>query len=188
MEMKMLNPWNWFKHEESTPEKKEVIPVKQGEYSSEQHPLTNMMQLHRQIDRLFDDAFRGFPSVATSNLWQRMMSDDFMPAFRARLNVASDDQQYTVTLEAPGLEQKDITLELRDRALLIKGNKKQEQEEKDKHYYRIECSYGSFERVLAIPDDADAEAIRANMKNGVLTISIPRREVPAADARKIEIN
>ncbi len=187
MDMKKLNPWNWLKHEEKQ-DQKEMIPIKHGEYMQAHHPLTNMMQLHSEIDRLFDDAFRGFPLLSRSSLWDQMMSDDFMPTFRANVNVASDDKQYTITLEAPGMEQNDLSIELKDHALFIKGNKQQEQEEKDKHFYRVERHYGSFERVLAIPEDSNADEISASMKNGVLTITISRRELPKSDVKKIEIN
>lgn len=186
MDMKKLNPWNWFKHEEIQ-DKKETVPIKRGEVMQAHHPFTNMMQLHREIDRLFDDAFRGFPSIGRSPFWDQMTNDDFLPAFRANVNVASDDKHYTITLEAPGMEQKDLSIELKDRALFIKGNKQQEEEEKDKHYYRVERHYGSFERVLAIPDDANADEISATMKNGVLTVSIPRKERPKSDVKQIEI-
>lgn len=187
MDMKNLNPWNWFKHEEKQ-DKKETIPIKRGEYLQTQSPMNNMMQLHREIDRLFDDAFRGFPSLNRSSLWDHMMNDDFMPTFRASVNISSDEKQYTISLEAPGMEQKDLSIELKDGALFIKGNKQQEQEEKDQHFYRVERHYGSFERVLAIPDDANAEEISASMKNGVLTVSIPRKELPKPDVKQIEID
>ena len=73
---------------------------------------------------------------------------------------------YTITLEAPGMEQKDLSIELKDSTLYIKGKKQQKQEEKDKNYYRVERHYGSFERVLANPDDGNADEIEASMKNG----------------------
>jgi HSP20 family protein len=72
--------------------------------------------------------------------------------------------------------------------LLIKGNKQQEQEEKDKHYYRIERRYGAFERVLAIPDDGNADEISATMKHGVLTVKIPRKELPDSSVKRIAIS
>lgn len=187
MDMKKLNPWNWFAHEEKQ-DSKETVPVKRGEYLQSRNPLSNVLQLHQEIDRLFEDAFRGFPAVGRSPFWDKLAHDDFMPAFRANVNVASDNNQYTITLEAPGMEQKDITIELKDRALFIKGNKEQEKEEKDKHYYRMERHYGSFERVLAIPDDGNAEEIAASMKNGVLTLKIPRKQVPESDIKRIEIS
>jgi len=163
------------------------VPIQRGEYMQAQQPLTNMMQLHHEIDRLFDDAFRGFPSLSRSPLWGQMLNDNFMQAFRADVNVASDDGQYTITLEAPGLEQKDLSIELKDRTLFIRGNKQQEQEENEKHFYRVERRYGAFERVLAIPDDANADEISATMKNGVLTVAIPRKDVPVSDVKKIDI-
>ncbi|MFC1748941.1 Hsp20/alpha crystallin family protein [Pseudomonadota bacterium] len=187
MDMKKLNPWNWFKHEEKQ-DNKETIPVKRGDYQQAQHPFTNIMQLHREIDRLFGDAFRGLPSLSRTPLWEQMMSDDFVPTFRANVNVAGDNGQYTITLEAPGMEQNDLSIELKDQALFIKGHKQQEQEEKDQHFYRVERHYGSFERVLAIPDDGNADKISASMKNGVLTVTIPRKELPKSDVKKIEIN
>ncbi|HFE36999.1 MAG TPA: Hsp20/alpha crystallin family protein [Gammaproteobacteria bacterium] len=188
MDMKKLNPWNWFKHEEKNQDNKAVVPVKQGEHQQAKQPLSDMMQLHTEIDRLFQNAFRGFPAFGRPSAWGQMMNNDFMSAFEANVNVASDDKQYTVTLEAPGLEQKDIAIELKNQTLFIKGNKQQEKEEKDKHYYRVERQYGSFERVLAIPDDGDVEGISAAMKNGVLTVNIPRKDTPASDVKKISID
>ena len=115
------------------------------------------------------------------------MNDNFVQAFRADVNIASDDRQYTITLEAPGLEQKDLSIELKDRTLFIKGNKQQDQEENEKHFYHVERRYGAFERVLAIPDDAIADEISATMKNGILKVTIPRKDVPVADVKNIDI-
>lgn len=190
MDLHKLNPWNWFKHEEPEKEKKATIPVKHEEYALSQTPLANnISQLHREIDRLFEDALRGFglSSWPHSPLWEQTFSKDFMPAFKANVDIASDDKQYTITLEAPGLEQKDLSIELKDQVLVIKGNKQQQQEEKDKHYYRIERRYGAFERVLAVPDDADTDAIHATMDKGLLTITIPRKQVIESKAKSIEI-
>ncbi|GJL74983.1 Hsp20/alpha crystallin family protein [Nitrosomonas sp.] len=114
-------------------------------------------------------------------------SDDLMPVFRANVNIASDDRQYTITLEAPGLAQEDLSIELKDRVLVIKGAKHEEQEEKDQHFYRKERRYGAFERVLAVPDDADTDGIHASMDKGLLKITIPRQEVDKSSVKKIVI-
>jgi len=185
MDIKKLNPWNWFKHEEK---QQRDIPVKQADILPASHPFSGMLQLHREIDRLFDNAFRGVPAPGQAPLLNRMLDNDFIPAFHAHVDVLSDDKNYTITLEVPGLEQKDISLELQDRTLLIKGNKQQEKEEKDKHFYRIERHYGTFERILAIPEDGDAEQISASMKNGILTVTIPREDTVDSSVRKIEID
>jgi len=191
MDIRKLNPWNWFKHEE-----KDIggstIPVRQGDLQTNlttgNNPFAGMMQLHREIDRLFESIYPGLPNVGRTPLWGHMLQDNYMPAFHANVNVTSDDKHYIITLEAPGLEQKDISIELKDRALFIKGNKQQEKEEKDKHIYRMERYYGSFQRVLSIPDDGDIEEINATMRNGVLKVNIPRMEIAVSGGKKITIN
>lgn len=191
MDLHKLNPWNWFKHEESEKDKKEIVPVQRDNYALTQSPLVNnISQLHREIDRLFEDTFRGFGLSPLSRppLWNPMHHNDFMPAFKASVDVASDGKQYIISLEAPGLEQKDLSIELKDRILIIKGDKQQEQEDSDKHYYRIERRYGAFERVLALPDDADSNSIHATMDKGLLKITIPRIKIVESAAKTIEIN
>jgi HSP20 family protein len=71
--------------------------------------------------------------------------------------------------------------------LKIKGEKRQQKEEKDKNYYRVERSYGSFERILDLPEDSDADNILSNYKDGILTITIPRKMLPKKDTKKIDI-
>lgn len=181
MELSKLNPWNWFKHEE-TGDSSRSIPLKIADYSSQAPTVTgNIWQLHREMDRLFDEAFRGFglPSRLTSKL-----STDETASFRPKLNVASDDKQYTISLEAPGLAQQDIKLELNGRTLLIQGEKRFEKEDKDKHYYRIERRYGQFQRVLDVPDDVELAKITAKMDNGLLNINLPRTAAPHQNGQR----
>ncbi len=177
MDLSKLNPWNWFKHEEGA-KSAESIPLKRDDYQSttparrEVGTVGDIWQLHREMDRLFDEAFRGF------GLPSRALDSTLAPLnealFRPNLNVASDDKQYTVSLEAPGLVQDDIKLELKGQTLFIQGEKRVEKEDKDKHYYRIERRYGQFQRVLDVPEDVDLDKIEAKMKHGVLTINLPR--------------
>ena len=189
MDFHKLNPWNWFTHEEQKKSGKGAIPIKREEHAQAHFPLASVDQLHHDINRLFENSFRGFGFSALSQpkIWDQMFNDDFSPAFHANINIASDDEQYAITLEAPGLEEKDLSIDLKDRVLVIKGNKQHEKEERDKQYYRIERSYGAFERVLAVPDDADIDKISASMDKGLLTVNIPRKEVSHANVKKIEI-
>lgn len=187
MNINKLNPWNWFKHEEEQ-DKKNNVPIKCNDQISAQHTFNNTMQLHQEIDRLFDDAFRGFTSINHSPLWDKIMDSDFTLTFRANVNISSSDKQYTITLEAPGMEQKDLSIEIQDRVLLLKGNKQKEHEEKDQNFYRIERHYGRFERVLSLPEDSNADEISATMKNGLLTLTIPRMERTKSYATPIKIN
>jgi HSP20 family protein len=185
MNLQQFNPWNWFKHEEAQPQS--TIPVKRSDKPADKNlPSTgaSVMQLHREIDRLFDDAFRGFPTLGSRWFDQGV----FSPAvFEARLNVASDDKNYHVSLEVPGMTEKDISLELTNNILTIRGEKKEENETKDKHYYRVERSYGSFQRVLNLPEDCDQASIAASIKNGVLDIQMPRKSLPASERKQIPI-
>ncbi len=188
MNLQKLNPWNWFKHEEPQKEEAATVPVKREDYSGgSQLAAPPIQQLHQEINRLFDEAFRNFglSPLSRSPLWSAAES---ATPFYASLNIASDDEQYTITLEAPGLEQKDITIELRERVLVIKGNKQEESEDKDKQFYRIERRYGSFERVLSLPDDADVDGISASMKSGLLTVRIPRLEAAGSNVKQITID
>lgn len=190
MNLQQLIPWNWFKHEESSP--MSTIPVRRAANEPEQKPLADkdpfpVFQLHREIDRLFDQAMRGFAIPSLYSNWRDNSLVNSM-GFQAKLDVASDDKQYHVSLEAPGLTEKEISLELNQGVLTIRGEKKEENETKERHYYRIERSYGSFQRVLALPEDCDQEGISASMKNGVLEITLPRKSLPASETKKIPIH
>ena len=77
---------------------------------------------------------------------------------------------------------------MKDDLLLIKGQKEEHSEDRGKHYYRMERSYGSFQRTLSLPDDADASEIRANLAKGVLKIEIPRRAAATEEIKRIPIS
>jgi HSP20 family protein len=188
MNLQKLNPWNWFKHEESQNVAESTIPVKKADYPTKMLNRHPMFQLQREIDSLFDQAFRsfGFEPLMKSGLDKSLLGN-FPAIFSPDLNISSDDKEYVITLEAAGLEEKDISIDLTGNRLTIKGNKQDESESKDKNFYRIERKFGSFQRVLALPEDTQADRIKATMKNGLLTITVPRTEQLGNDTRKIDI-
>ncbi len=185
MSLKKWIPWNWFKKEEENAGA--AVPVHRS--AAEEHlPALggSLARFHQDIDRLFDQAFRGFdlsPFGFNRPLGSRM-SDGML---RPTLDLGATDKAYTVSVEVPGVDEKDVKVEIANDTLTIRGEKKQETEEKDRNYYRMERSYGSFQRVLSLPDDADQEGISATFKNGVLTVSMPRKAAPQADVKQIEI-
>jgi len=187
MNLQQLNPWNWFKHEDySTPSN---VPVKRGENTNSLiSPLGYpIVQLQHEIDELFQDVFRG-NGLPFRNV-RRASQGALNPAgFQAKINVASDEKNYRISLEVPGLTENDISLDLNQGALTVRGEKKEDKETKDLHYYRVEHSYGSFQRVLALPEDADQDNIAASIKNGVLDITLPRKALPASVSKHIPIN
>jgi HSP20 family protein len=112
---------------------------------------------------------------------------EWQGVLRPSLDIHETDKQYRITLEVPGVEQADIQLTVEDDVLWVRGEKRHEQEHSEGQYHRIERSYGSFQRALNLPSDANQDAIRASFKNGVLTITIEKREQPVTSGRNIPI-
>lgn len=183
MKLDKLNPWNWFKHEESQGENAQ-IPLRRSSNSEisgvTEHPAHPVAQLHQEIDRLFESAFKGFGMSG--------LSGSNLSVYRPSLDVSSDGNVYQISLETPGMAESDMDIEVSGDMLRISGQKKEQKEDKDRHYYRIERSYGSFTRTLSLPEDADADEIQASLKDGILKLTIPRREGERPETRKIAIN
>jgi HSP20 family protein len=184
MDLKKLAPWNWFKKEQEQEQSMANLPVRRQHLPGRQdHPIA---QLHHDIDRLFEGALRGFgfPSWGpVGDLFSRTETDWLKPT----LDLAATDTEYTISLELPGVEVDDVKLELVHDTLKISGEKKQEREQKEKDFYRIERSYGSFQRILSLPEDADKENIKAAFKNGIMTVTVPRKTPRQLDVKRIEV-
>ena len=183
MSIKKWIPWNWFKKEEDGAT---AVPVKRAPSRHwDAVPSGPLAQFHKEVDRLFEQAFRGF-GLSTPGfdrpLWPH--SDGML---KQTLDLDATEKAYTISVEVPCMDEKDVKVEIANDTLTIRGEKKQENEEQDRNYYRMERSYGSFQRVLSLPEDADQEAISAGYKNGVLTVSIPRKPAPQNHVRQIQI-
>lgn len=177
MDFEKLAPWNWFKNEDE--ESKKIVPVKRDAAKSDLPASINDIQ--QEFDRVFDSLRNGLNAG-----WPRrpLFNTDW---FKPSLDVASNDDEYSVKVELPGIDSGDISIEYTSNTLKIKGEKRQEKEEKEKDYYRVERSYGSFQRILDIPEDADADNITSSYKDGVLSITIPRKMLEKKDTKSIEI-
>ena len=123
------------------------------------------------VSRFFDDF--ELPLIACREA-------ELIPAF----DVAETEGHYTITGEVPGIEAKDLEVTLANGTLTIKGEKQREQEERNEHFHRVERAYGSFQRGFLLPEGVKAEELKANYKDGVLKISIPKT---AREQKKIEI-
>lgn len=106
---------------------------------------------------------------------------------RPQLDIAEREQEYAITVEVPGVDEKDVKLTLDDQRLIIEGEKRQESTTEEDRYQRVERSYGSFRRVLDLPADAKAEDIKASFANGVLTVTVPRSGEVRSSRREIPI-
>lgn len=186
MELKKLAPWNWFKKEE---EIDHAIPVKhteKGGYFPERY-FDPTLSIHRDIDRLFDHFFRGvgMPASVRPDAWPSFGDSGLL---KPKIDLSASEQEYQLTVEIPGVSEKDVTIDIKGNTMTVKGEKRQEKEEKDKNFYRIERSYGSFQRVLSLPEDVDQDAIKASFKNGILSITMPRKALPKGEVKQIEIS
>lgn len=182
MDIKKLAPWNWFKKEQE--QEGTMLPVRRQE--TQTRYTDPFSQIRQEIDRIFESAFSGFgfPSIGFGRELTPMAQSDWL---RPTLDIGASDKDYTISVELPGVDEKDVQLELTNDSLKIKGEKKQQKEEKEKNYYRMERSYGSFQRVLSLPEDVDKDNIKAVYKNGIMNITIPRKAAPKSEIRQIEI-
>ena len=180
MDIKKLAPWNWFKKEQEG----NTLPIRRQDTKTQYaDPFT---QIRQEIDKVFDSAFKGlgFPSIGLGRELSPMAQTDWL---KPTLDIGASDKEYTISVELPGVDENEIQVELVNDTLKIKGEKKQEKEEKERNYYRMERSYGSFQRTLSLPEDADQDDIKAVYKNGVMSITIPRKAASKTEAKQIEI-
>jgi len=132
--------------------------------------------MQREINKMFDNFFHGGTQAdeATSfSLWT--------PA----VDIAESNDLYHVNIELPGVKKEDVLITLESNILTIKGEKKQESEEKKKDYHRVERSYGAFQRSFTLPTAVKADKIDAVYNNGILSISIPKAD--EAKPKQIEV-
>lgn len=124
----------------------------------------------REMNRLFGEFFGEFPLAG------RGPEPEWAPAaFMPRVDVSETDAEVKVSAELPGMDEKDITVELQDDVLRLRGEKKSEQEEKGKNWFRREQSYGTFHRSIELPAGVEAGKAKAQFKKGVLTFTAPKR-------------
>ncbi|MBN2419682.1 MAG: Hsp20/alpha crystallin family protein [Deltaproteobacteria bacterium] len=135
-------------------------------------PGRNLAPSTDLFDRFFDDW--DLPSLLSGN-------KEWTPAF----DIAEKDNEYVVSAELPGIDIKDVEISVSDGILSVKGEKKQEKEDKSEGYHRIERHYGSFHRSFRIPGKIDTEKVDASYKDGVLKVLIPKAE--GSETKKIEI-
>jgi HSP20 family protein len=136
--------------------------------------------LRNQVDRLFRDFETGFQQTPLYRDIDSFLRRDLGFSATPAIDVVEKDNAYEVTAELPGLDVKNIDLQLSDGVLTIRGEKNEEKEEKTKDRYVSERRYGSFRRSLQVPASVEADRIEASYKSGVLTVLLPK----SAEAQK----
>lgn len=127
--------------------------------------------------RTFDLGLGAWPSL----------SGEELGAFTPRIDLRETDDEIRITAEIPGMEEKDFELSLADDVLTIKGEKRQEYEQKGEEVHRVECSYGAFRRVVPLPCEVEADSASAVYKNGALTVTLKKAPSARRQAHKIEV-
>ena len=175
------------------PEAITKLPVRKSEAGkvAASRPMSRPYEtLRREIDRLFEDFDGGF----WSSPFRRSMFE-VEPFLRREaewaaapaVDVTENDKAYEITVELPGMAEKDIDVSLANGTLVIKGEKQEEKEEKKKDYYLSERRYGSFERRFGVPDDVEMGKIDASFQKGVLKVALPKTAEAQKPEKKIAI-
>jgi HSP20 family protein len=147
--------------------------------SSERSPLAEIARWEQQMERRFADLFSG----RITRLWDNDDSEVAEPA----LDLYEDGNEVVVKAEMPGMTKDDIKISFADNVLTIRGEKKQEDEDRGKDYYRSERVYGAFMRRVVLPTEVNAEKARALFKNGVLEIRMPKSESAKKKEIKVDV-
>jgi HSP20 family protein len=167
------------------------MPVRNEEKGSDRPAEWRPFEsLRREVDRLFEDFQLGsWRSPFGRNVF------DVQPFWRGEIgwgkapavDIIDKGNAYEITAELPGVDESNIDVKFSDGTLTIKGEKRDEKEEKKKEFYASERRYGSFQRSFGVPDGVDADKIEANFKNGVLTVTLPKTTEAQKSEKKIAI-
>jgi HSP20 family protein len=130
------------------------------------------LALRHEMDRVFDDLLRGFgmPSLPPPSPFGRMPA----PMLAPHVDVSESDEEVRIAAELPGIDEQDVEVSLSGDILTIRGEKRIEQDEKGRDYRIVERARGSFSRSLRLPFMVDPAQVQATVKDGVLTITIPK--------------
>jgi HSP20 family protein len=140
-------------------------------------PIREMTEIQNRFASLMGRA----PLQLQENGEEALTSTEWVPA----VDIAEDEKEYVIKAEVPDVRREDVKVSVENGLLTISGERKFEKEEKDKKYHRVERAYGYFSRSFSLPDAAEAEQVKAEYKDGVLHVHVPKSE--RAKAKRIEV-
>lgn len=163
------------------------VPVERNQGEA---PAGSLLSLRGEIDRLFDDMMSGFGTPMSRRFFDL---DPFRRPFAEagaalpKVDVAETADAFTITAEMPGMDEKDIDVTLADDVLTIKGERKEETEDKEKDFHLVERRASAFHRAFRLPEGVAGDKISASCEKGVLTVILPKRPQKAPEAKKIAV-
>ena len=131
------------------------------------NPYGEMTAMRNRINRMFNEPYW---------LSSRMDDDTGMGLWNPAVDLYEKDDHFVIKAELPGVDKKDISIDLNDRVLTLYGERSYENEVKEENYYRKERSYGKFQRAFTLPADVDSDKIKAEFQDGLLQIEVPKPE------------
>ena len=140
-------------------------------------PFRDLVTAQRDFDHLFREAFS--PHFAEAELSTR--------SWAPPVDIFETENDIVLKAELPGIEAKDVEVRVEDNTLYLKGERKFEKEVKEQNYHRVERSYGSFARSFSLPNSIDADKVKAEYKDGLLTLTMPKREEAKPKTIKIDV-
>jgi HSP20 family protein len=144
-------------------EKEDIMAIVRWE------PFRDLVSLQDRMNRLFDESFRG--------IGRGTGEDDFsLGAWAPAVDIYEKDGNIVLKAELPGIDPKDVDVRVENNVLTLRGERKFEEEVKKDNFHRVERSYGSFTRSFTLPSVVDTEKIKADCKDGVLRLTLPKRE------------
>ena len=158
--------------------KHDRMPIRRKEEDS-------LLSFQREMNRLFDGFFQGSGLESVLDWGDEGLTK---VAFSPKVDVSETKKEVKVSAELPGMEEKDISVELGDDIVTIRGEKKEEHEDKGKNWYRREQSYGSFHKVIPLQASVEGENAKAKFKKGKLTVTIPKTEEDRSKRKSIQID
>jgi HSP20 family protein len=156
-----------------------IVSRKSSPIESRRTDNDPFITMQRRMNRLFDDFMSPLPGL----LPYEEMGESFTP----RVDVEENEKEIRVTAELPGIDAKDIDISIQRDVLTLSGEKSSEHEERKGQYHRIERLYGSFERQIPLGVEVNAEKVGADLKDGVLTITLPKPSKELTKIRRIEV-
>lgn len=142
-------------------------------------PFKELEDVSNRLNRLFGR------TGSTEESDQNMLAvADWSPS----VDISETDEAYLIKGEIPGVKKEDVKVFVQDGMLTIQGERKMEKEEKNKKYHRVECSYGNFVRSFRMPEDADENKVKAEFKDGMLNISLPKNKKAKSKAINVAVS
>jgi len=142
-------------------------------------PFRELQDMSQRLNQIFARPFDGL------GMGREMLTTaEWSPA----VDVSETDAEYVIKAELPEVKKEDVKVTMEDGVLTLQGERKQEKEEKGKRYHRIERSYGSFLRSFELPDNVDTGKAKAEYKDGMLTLTLPKTEKAKTKALEIKVS